>query len=215
VRGFLPEPLEQATLDSIFIAANQAPSNANTQPWQTYVASGALRDLLSQRLLATIGQGETVLDFPFGYKYSGEFRQRQLDVGILLYRALGVTREDTEGKRRAWLRNLEFFGAPHVAFLFMPDWCGLREACDVGMYAQNLMLSIQAHGAASCPQTILGYNADVVRAAFGIEPQLKLLFGISFGLEDRSLPENAIVPARAPLAENTHFFNTLPDQINA
>jgi hypothetical protein len=215
VRGFLPEPLDQATLESIFEAANHAPSNANTQPWQAYVASGAMRDRLSQRLLETIGQGETVLDFPFGYKYGGVFRQRQLDVGILLYQALGVTREDTEGKRRAWLRNLEFFDAPHVVFLFMPDWCGLREACDVGMYAQNLMLSIQAHGAASCPQTILGYNADVVREAFGIEPELKLLFGISFGLEDRSQPANRIVPARATLEENTHFFNELPEQNHA
>ena len=211
VRGFLPEQLDQATLESIFEAANHAPSNANTQPWQAYVASGAMRDRPSQRLLETIGQGETRLDFPFGYKYGGEFRQRQLDVGILLYQALGVTREDTEGKRQTWLRNLEFFDAPHVVFIFMPDWCGLREACDVGMYAQNLMLSIQAHGAASCPQTILGYNADVVREAFGVEPELKLLFGISFGLEDKSLPANRIVPARALLEENTHFFNDLPE----
>lgn len=215
VRGFLPGQLDQAMLDSIFAAANHAPSNANTQPWQAYVASGAMRDLLSQRLLETIGEGETQLDFPFGYKYQGVFRKRQLDVGILLYQALGVTREDVDGKRRAWLRNLEFFDAPHAVFLFMPDWCGLREACDVGMYAQNLMLSMQAHGVASCPQTILGYNADVVREAFGIGEELKLLFGISFGIEDKSLPANQIVPERASLEENTHFFNELPEHKHA
>ena len=205
IRGFLPDRLDQATLGSIFETANMAPSNCNTQPWHTYVASGALRDQLSQRLLETVGNGDNQLDFPYGYKYVDEYRQRQLDVGILLYKALGVTREDKEGKIRAWLRNLQFFDAPHVAFLFMPDWCGVREACDVGMYAQNLMLSIAAHGAASCPQTILGYNSDVVRDAFGIEPNMKLLFGISFGLEDKSLPENQIVPERATLATNTHF----------
>ncbi len=55
VRGFLPDQLDQATLDSIFASANYAPSNANTQPWQAYVASGAMRDRLSQRLLETIG----------------------------------------------------------------------------------------------------------------------------------------------------------------
>lgn len=205
IRGFLPERFDQATLDSIFEAANTAPSNCNTQPWKIYVASGELRDRLSKRLLETIGQGEHVLDFPYEAKYFDEYRKRQLDVGLMLYEALGVTREDKEGKKRAWLRNLEFFDAPHVAFIFMPDWCEIREAIDVGMYAQNLMLSIAAHGAASCPQTILGYNADVVREAFGIEPNMKLLFGISFGLEDMSLPENQIVPDRAALTENTHF----------
>ena len=206
VRGFLPDRLDQSVLDSIFETANYAPSNANTQPWHTYVASGALRDRLSQRLQETVGKGENQLDFPYGYKYDGVYRQRQLDVGILLYKALGVTRDDKDGKIRAWMRNLEFFDAPHVCFLFMPDWCEIREACDVGMYAQNLMLSIAAHGAASCPQTILGYNADVVREAFGIGPEMKLLFGISFGLEDKSLPQNQIVPERAALEENTFFY---------
>ncbi len=206
VRGFLPDRLDQDVLDSIFKTANHAPSNANTQPWHTYVACGELRDHLSQRLLETVGKGENQLDFPYGYKYEGEYRQRQLDVGILLYKALGITREDKDGKVRAWLRNLEFFDAPHVCFIFMPDWCEIREACDVGMYAQNLMLSIAAHGAVSCPQTILGYNADVVREAFGIEQNLKLLFGISFGLEDKSLPENQIVPERVAPGENTHFY---------
>ena len=205
VRGFLPERLDQTVLDSIFETANMAPSNCNTQPWHTYVASGAKRDALSKRLLETIGEGDNQLDFPYGYKYVDEYRQRQLDVGILLYEALGVTREDKKGKIRAFLRNLKFFDAPHVAFLFMPDWCDIREAIDVGMYAQNLMLSIDAHGAASCPQTILGYNSDVVREAFGIDADMKLLFGISFGLEDKSRPENQIVPERAALAINTHF----------
>jgi len=205
IRGFLPERIDQAVLESIFETANQAPSNCNTQPWHTYVASGAMRDQISQRLLETIGKGENQLDFPYGYKYVDEYRQRQLDVGILLYQSLCVTREDKDGKVRAWLRNLEFFDAPHVAFIFMPDWCQIREACDVGMYAQNLMLSMAAHGIASCPQTILSYNADVVREAFDIEPDMKLLFGISFGFEDKSLPENQILPERAALAENTHF----------
>jgi hypothetical protein len=74
------------------------------------------------------------------------------------------------------------------------------------MYAQNLMLTMQAHGLASCPQTILGYNSDVVREQLGIDAGQKLLFGISFGYADMSKPENQIVPSRATLAESTHFY---------
>ena len=89
----------------------------------------------------------------------------------------------------------------------MPDWCGIREACDVGMYAQNLMLSMRAHGLASCPQTILGYDAESVRRELDIDSRLKLLFGISFGYEDPKLPENRIVPERATLAEQLTFHD--------
>ena len=170
------------------------------------MVSGGVRDRLSASFLHSIGEGNYSLDFPYDGKYEGIYRKRQLDVGIMLYKALGVTREDKLGKRDAFLRNLVFFDAPHVAFIFMPDWCSIREAADVGMYAQNLMLSIQSHGLASCPQTILGYDADSVRKELGIEADMKLLFGISFGYKDIAMPENQIQPDRASLQESVQFY---------
>ena len=207
IRGFLSQPVEQDILEQIFETAASAPSNCNTQPWFSHVVSGEMRDRLSAIFMQTIAQGKYSLDFPYDARYEGIFRKRQLDVGILLYEALGVTREDKEGKRRAFLRNLEFFDAPHAVFIFMPEWSGIREACDVGMYAQNLMLAMRAHGLASCPQTILGYDADSVRRELNIDPQMKLLFGISFGYEDPDLPENRIIPERAALDEHVQFYS--------
>ena len=207
IRGFESTPVEPQVLDRIFATAAFAPSNCNTQPWYCHVVSGEMRDRLSRIFMQTIAEGKYSLDFPYDAKYDGIYRKRQLDVGLLLYKALGVTREDKEGKRRAFLRNLEFFDAPHVVFIFMPDWCGIREACDVGMYAQNLMLAMRAHGVASCPQTILGYDADSVRRELGIDDEMKLLFGISFGYADDSLPENQIVPDRATLGEHVTFHS--------
>jgi len=207
IRGFLNQPVEQDILERIFETAASAPSNCNTQPWFSHVVSGEMRDRLSAIFMQTIAQGEYSLDFPYDARYQGIFRKRQLDVGILLYEALGVTREDKEGKRRAFLRNLEFFDAPHVVFIFMPEWSGVREACDVGMYAQNLMLAMRARGIASCPQTILSYDADSVRRELNIDSQMKLLFGISFGYEDPDLPENRIIPERAALDEHVQFYS--------
>lgn len=207
IRAFLPEPVAFDTLEKIFSVAGFAPSNCNTQPWLTHVVSGAKRDAMRDSLMNTIGEGQNALDFPYEGKYSGIYRERQLDVGLMLYKALGVTREDKAGKRQAFLRNLEFFDAPHVAFIFMPDWADIREAVDVGIYTQNLMLTMQAHGVASCPQTILGYNADAVREQLGIDSRQKLLFGISFGYANMTRPENKIVPSRASLPESTQFYD--------
>jgi len=207
IRGFLPRPVDQGLMQQVFETAAFAPSNCNTQPWQSHVVSGDMRDRLSNIFMETIAEGKYSMDYPYDANYEGVFRKRQLDVGILLYQALGVTREDKEGKREAFLRNLKFFDAPHAAFIFMPAWCGIREACDVGMYAQNLMLAMRAHGIASCPQTILGYDADSVRQELGIDSEMKLLFGISFGYEDPTLPENQIVPDRAALGELVNFHS--------
>lgn len=207
VRAFLPEPIDPALMSKLFALAASAPSNCNSQPWLTHVVSGASRDAMREALMGAIGEGDYVLDFPYDGKYSGVYRERQLDVGLMLYKALGITREDKAGKRQAFLRNLEFFDAPHVVFIFMPDWADIREAADVGMYAQNLMLGMRAFGIASCPQTILGYNADVVREQLKIDSSQKLLFGISFGYEDKSRPENQICPSRATLSEVTQFYD--------
>ena len=207
IRGFLPQPVDATTLEQIFAAAAFSPSNCNTQPWQSHVVSGARRDRLSHIFMQTIANGKHSLDFPYDAQYEGEYRKRQIDVAVLLYEALGIGREDKEGRKRAFLRNLEFFDAPHAVFLFMPEWCGIREACDVGMYAQNLMLSMRAHGVASCPQTILGYDADSVRHELDIDSTMKLLFGISFGYENPELPENQIVPRRAALPDQVQFHS--------
>ncbi len=207
IRGFLPQPVDAVTLEQIFNSAAFAPSNCNTQPWQSHVVSGAMRDRLSAIFMSTIAQGKNSLDYPYEARYDGEYRQRQVDVAVLLYKALGIARDDKEGKQRAFLRNLEFFGAPHVVFIFMPEWGGIREACDVGMYVQNLMLTMWANGVASCPQTILGYDADSVRHELGIDSTMKLLFGISFGYEDPDLPENKIVPDRAELPDLVQFHS--------
>jgi len=78
-----------------------------------------------------------------------------------------------------------FFGAPHAAFLFMPSvGDSVRVAADIGMYAQNFLLSLTARGYAGIPQTLLGLFADPIREHIGISDEMKLLFGISFGYAD-------------------------------
>ena len=207
IRGFLNQPVEQDILEQIFETAAFSPSNCNTQPWYSYVVSGEMRDKLSRIFMETIGQGHYSLDFPYDAKYEGIYRQRQLDVGLLLYKALGVTREDREGKRQAFLRNLEFFDAPHVVFIFLPEWGGIREACDVGMYAQNLML-----GDARARYCQLSADHPWLRRRLGspgtrYRCRNEASVWNFFWIRGQGLPENRIVPDRASLDESVHFYD--------
>jgi nitroreductase len=205
VRAFLPEAVAQSELESIFGLAQRAPSNCNTQPWQVAVASGQSIESLRSKILPAFSAGEWTMDFPYDGKYQGAYKERQYKAAADLYDALGITRENKVARNEQFMKNYEFFGAPHVAFLFLPEPFGLRESADLGMYAQTLMLSIAAHGLASCPQTALSFNCDLVRQELNIDPANKLLFGLSFGFEDTKHAANTCRTDRAELSDTVRF----------
>lgn len=207
VRGFLPTPVPHATLDKVFTLAQRTPSNCNTQPWITHVASGATLEKLRQLLPANTMQGKMTLDFPYNGKYDGIYKDRQYDAANQMYNAVGVAREEKQKRMEVFMRNYFFFGAPHCAFLFLPEPFGLREAADVGMYAQSLMLGLTAFGIGSCPQTSLGFHADAIRETLGVDNSMKLLFGISFGYEDTNDAINNARMGRAELQNSTFFHD--------
>jgi nitroreductase len=80
-----------------------------------------------------------------------------------------------------------------------------REAVDIGMYAQTIMLALTARGIASCAQGALGLFPDIIREQLGIAPDCKLLFGVSFGYEDLSVKANSARVGRAPIDEAVRF----------
>jgi nitroreductase len=207
LRAFLPEPLPAATLERIFSVAQRAPSNCNTQPWITHVASGATLATLREELPARFIRGEMTLDFPYDGVYHGVYKERQYGSAQALYVAAGIAREDKTGRQEQFMRNFTFFDAPHAAFLFLPEPFGLREAADLGIYAQTLMLTMTANGLGSCPQTALSFEADVIRELLGVDAGNKLLFGISFGVPDMDAPVNRCATDRAQLADCVYFHS--------
>ncbi len=207
LRAFLPEPLSSDELAAVFDVAQRAPSNCNTQPWQVHVASGGVLETLRKELPERFMAGQMSMDFPYDGQYAGVYKERQHGAAQALYDAVGVAREDKAGRHEQFMRNFTFFDAPHVAFLFLPEPFGLREAADLGMYAQTLMLSMTAHGLGSCPQTALSFQADYIREVLDIEAENKLLFGISFGRPDPDAPANQCLTDRAALGDTVTFHS--------
>ena len=207
IRAFTNQAADKATLESIFKAAQYAPSNCNTQPWQLAVASGESCERLRKRVSADWAAGKITMDYPYDGVYQDEYKDRQHGAAHAMYAAAGIERSDKEKRNAQFVENFEFFGAPHVAFLFLPEQFGIREAADLGMYAQSLMLSIRAHGLASCPQTALSFLADSIREELQIDSSMKLLFGISFGYADESAPINNCRTDRASLDETVRFYD--------
>lgn len=208
-RRFLPYPVDPHQIQAILEDAQRAPSNANTQPWQVHVVSGRTRDMVSAALLDAACQQEYSPDFSWDEQaYTGIHAQRRQEQGKTFYESLGVAREDKEARAEVFRHNLEFYGAPHAAFLFMPlVGDGVRVASDIGMYAQNFLLSLTSRGLAGVPQTLLGMFAEPVRKSLGVSDDMKLLFGISFGYADTSTISAGVRIERAPLAESVLFHD--------
>jgi nitroreductase len=206
VRGFLPDEVPQATLDEVFAIAQRAPSNCNVQPWVPHVVSGAALKRLRDALVdAGLNERPIRPDWPADGKFDGIYRARQVDAAAMLYGAMGVARSDLVGRRAAYVRNLDFFGAPHAVFIFMPYPFDTREATDIGMYAQTLMLAMTARGIATCAQGALGLYPGIVRESLGLPDTQRLLFGVSFGYEDPANKANAARVGRAPAHEAVRF----------
>lgn len=207
VRGFLDKPVPQPLLEKVFKLAQRAPSNCNTQPWITAVLSDTAKDAAANCLAEAMMTGAMSMDFDYQGKYAGVYRDRQYDAAMQLYGAMGIDRADKERRNEVFFDNFKFFGAPHVAFLFLPEPFGIREAADLGMYAQTLMLGLTAHGLASCPQTALSFNANGIREIAGLDDSNKLMFGISFGYEDKDHLANQCRVGRADLVDSVKFVS--------
>jgi len=207
LRAYLPRAADQATLDKIFSVAQLAPSNCNTQPWLVHVVSGDKLERLRSEMPDRFMSGQFTMDFPYDGSYEGVYKERQYAAAQALYDSVGIAREDKGRRHEQFMRNFTFFDAPHVAFLFLPEPFGLREAADLGMYAQTLMLALTAHGLGSCPQTALSFQADFVREELGVAAENKLVFGISFGYPDPDDPSNACRTDRAELTGAVSFHS--------
>lgn len=207
-RELLADVVPQQELNEVFAAASNAPSNCNSQPWKVVVVSGERAEKLKLRLIETIGQGDMQMDVPFDVNdYPDEETKRMHAAAALMYTAAGLAREDIDGRQKFILDNLKFFGASQAAFFFLPDWAGVRGAADLGMYAQNVMLAMRAKDIGSCPQTILSFNADVVREVLGVGGNFQLLFGLSFGYFDSDRPLNQVRTERASVADTVEFIS--------
>jgi nitroreductase len=205
VRAFLPDEVPEAALREALELAQLAPSNCNVQPWRPHVVSGEALGRLRDELLDAAARNDPEQpDWPME-KFPGVYRERQIDAAARLFGAMGVERHDLVARKLAYLRNFAFFDAPHAVFIFLPKPFDTREAADSGMYAQTLMLALAARGIASCAQAALGFYPQIVRRHLGLEPTLRLLFGISFGYEDTKANANTARVGRASVDDCVQF----------
>lgn len=204
-RKFVPDKVvPQVLLEEALALAMRAPSNSNTQPWHVYFATGARRAHLSDALLAAVESAPPAMD---AAGLPPQFAHLRRESGALVYGAMGIAREDAEGRWAARKRNWEFFGAPVAGVVCMHRDFGDVDALGVGMFLQTLLLALEERGVGSCVQVSIALYPDVLRAQLDIPEELTILCGMSIGYADPGFPANNLDTPRNPLAENVVFLD--------
>ena len=205
-RDFLPTPIPQEILDQILTDSLTAPSWSNTRPFKVAIATGEVKDrisnefssrwsVLSQIMRKGIKNKLRLIYSRYGLPtsnrtivkpYVAELRPRAQRVGKELYELFGVKRGDRAARDAQWAKNYSFFGAPVELFIYIHKSLHVYAASDAGLMMENLMLSAHAHGLGTCAQGAVNIWDDVIRKEFEISKDYRLLCGLAIGYPSNS-----------------------------
>ncbi len=207
-RAFLPTPVPEQTVRDIIELAARAPSAGNMQPWQVDVIAGerveALKDLLRPRM-GELPRGEGTQYTIYPPEMNATFRKRRFEVGEMLYKSIGVPREDKPARYRQYGRNFEFFGAPVGLFFSIDRALGVAQYSDMGGLIQTVMLLARGYGLHACAQQAWASWPKTVSDFLKLPDHMMLYSGMALGHEDTSAPINSWRSPRAPLHEFASF----------
>lgn len=191
-RAFLEDPVPGDVLRRLFSTAQQTPSWCGTQPWQVQLLSGDKARDFADALLAHAAT-DPPDDFHLGApeRYVGVYQDRRRETGYALYNSVGVVKSDMEGRRRLYLQNYEFFGAPHVAVISTERDLGIYGAIDCGNYLGVFTTVAESLGLATIVQAAIAQFSPFVHQYLGLPEHRQIVCGISLGYEDRDHPINA------------------------
>jgi nitroreductase len=206
VRAFKPDPVSRETILKILEVANHSPSAANTQPWQIFVAGGAVLERIRQAAIARYREGTpTTPEIPSQKEWPAALQARIDRMRTERYTLLGIDRQNREAIKENMGLNHLFFGAPVVAFLCMDRALGTWSVFDLGTLTQNIMLAALEYGLGTIPAlTFVGYP-DIIRQELEIPQELLIVFGIALGYEDMASPINSYRSSRRPIDEVVTF----------
>jgi nitroreductase len=202
VRRFQHTPVDVEIIRAILKGASRSASGTNIQPWLVHVVSGEARQRLSDAVLQAAESDETSLEYDYlPAKLEEPYLSRRRKLGFDLYALYGIDRKDMAARKRAALRNYEFFGAPVGLFFTLERDMGYGPWIDCGMFMQNVMILARAHGLETCPQQAWCEFGAVVHRELAIPDNHVVVSGMALGYEDRAAVENSLVSERVGVDE--------------
>lgn len=206
VRAFKPDPIDRETLQKILGAALHAPSWANTQPWEIYVAGGDMLNRLRKSYLEHLKNcvpRSPDLTAPRDWPPAQQKRMEAVKAERMA--VLEKACLDKSVLADVAQINYRFFDAPIVVYLCMDRSLTPWSIFDMGSLAQSIMLAAQEFNIGSAPAVTLVAHPDLLRAELAIPEELSIIFGIALGHVDVTHPLNTFRSPRRHVDEAVRF----------
>lgn len=206
IRKYLDKPVSKELLTDVLKDATRAPSWANSQPWEIYVASGETLERLRSAYLESFENYEPHKQELSTPREWPEYIDKRMKKSFAeSFKSMGIVRDDEIERYKNWKNNYQFFGEPVAVFLCLDASLTHWSMFDLGMFANSLMLSAKAHGLDSAPAASSVSYPHHIRKILDIPDNQKIIVGIMIGYADLEHPYNQYISSRTPIEEVVNF----------
>ncbi len=194
VRKFLDKRVDKKLVQTILQDAHQAPSASNQQPWKFWVLTGNPLTRLTDRIMKTHKEKKTGYDPSKGKTIPSEYVERTKN----LFRELRPFISSLGDENRDFIESgsYRFYDAPVVIFISIYTNMPKSRLMDIGMAAENLMLSAHARGLGTCAIALTLLYSDVITSELSVAAEDEIVLSIALGFSDTEFPVNKFRSSR-------------------
>jgi nitroreductase len=201
IRGYKTDPIPRETLEEIIHIAKHAPSSMNTQPWHFHVLTGEPLERIRKGNTEKMMAGSSVdREIKLNHGYEGPHRERQIEIAVQLFEAMGIARDDKE-RRMDWvMRGFRQFDAP-VSIVITVDKALADDTIahfDCGAATYGLVLAAWSKGIGSVINGQGIMQSSVVRENANIPEDQVIMTCVAMGYPDESFVANDVKSRRSP-----------------
>ena len=206
IRAFKPDRIDRDLLVKIFEAALHAPSWANTQPWEIFVAVGKPLERLRKAYQETLKNcAPRNPDIIMPKEWPEVCRTRMEALKAERTEVLEQECKDPASIPDMMQMNYKLFNAPAVVYLCMDRCLTPWSLFDLGAMSHGIMLAAEEHGIGSAVAVTLAAHPDLIRKELGIPDNLAIVIGIALGYADPDHPQNKFRSTRKSVGEAVRF----------
>lgn len=209
IRGYQAKSVPRALIEEVLGLAMRSPSSMNTQPWNFTIVTGDVLDRIragnTERNLAGVPHSR---EFRIGQAFAGQHRDRQVGVAKQLFAAMGIEREDKEGRQDWVLRGFRQFDAPVCVIITYDRELADSDdtAFDCGAVTTALVNAAWSRGLGAVINSQGIMQSPVVREHAQIAEDQVIMKAVALGWPDESFPANAVVSERKSVEEAATFI---------
>jgi nitroreductase len=201
IRGYKTDPIPREILEEIIHIAKHAPSSMNTQPWHFHVLTGEPLERIRKGNTEKMMAGSSVdREIKLNHGYEGPHRERQIEIAVQLFEAMGIARDDKE-RRMDWvMRGFRQFDAP-VSIVITVDKALADDTIahfDCGAATYGLVLAAWSKGIGSVINGQGIMQSSVVRENANIPEDQVIMTCVAMGYPDESFVANDVKSRRSP-----------------